>query len=224
MSSRALKIWSQRALAERCRERMRSSTTVDATGSSPAVGSSYMITCGPAAPISAAVLGSLGTPACARGQQHLGNRSQTAFAHATPSASCSAVLHTQPLPRHRSSAPRGCRDAPAWAQGGGGTCSEVSFSSSRMMARARATRFFMPPDSSAGISPSTPLSPTCARLRATSSCTPPRSAFSPSPASPSLTYKQTRALRSVLESRGLEAACRTRYEQQHRSTRRPWAY
>mmetsp|Transcript_3587 Transcript_3587/g.10425 ORF Transcript_3587/g.10425 Transcript_3587/m.10425 type:complete len:174 (-) Transcript_3587:837-1358(-) len=63
------------------------------------------------------------------------------------------------------------------AQGGCGacgadaerTCSEVSFSSSRMMARARATRFFMPPDSSAGMRLSTPLRPTCPRLRATSS-------------------------------------------------------
>mmetsp|Transcript_11851 Transcript_11851/g.25451 ORF Transcript_11851/g.25451 Transcript_11851/m.25451 type:complete len:110 (-) Transcript_11851:711-1040(-) len=74
---------------ERCRERMRSSTTVDATGSRPAVGSSYIRT-----------------------------RSLSSFISDTT-------------------------------------------------ARARATRFFMPPDSSAGYSFSTPRNPTFARLSAT---------------------------------------------------------
>lgn len=49
-------------------------------------------------------------------------------------------------------------------------CSEVSWASSRMMALASATRFFIPPDSSEGISFSTPERPTFLSASATRRC------------------------------------------------------
>ena len=54
------------------------------------------------------------------------------------------------------------------------TCSAWSFSLSLMMALARATLFFMPPDSSPGNKGSTPDKPTAFNACATSSC---RSSF-----------------------------------------------
>ena len=49
-------------------------------------------------------------------------------------------------------------------------CSEVSWASSRMMALASATRFFIPPDSSEGMSFSTPERPTFLSASATRRC------------------------------------------------------
>lgn len=49
------------------------------------------------------------------------------------------------------------------------TCSALQCESSRMMARANATRFLIPPESSLGYNFSTPLNPTDVRLSATSS-------------------------------------------------------